>query len=35
MPGPPDPAAALRQQFPTWTIWISDTGRWWAFGKPN
>lgn len=33
MPGPPDPAAAIREQFPGWTIWVSDTGRWWAFEK--
>ena len=30
MPGPPDPAAALRDQFPGWTLWVSGTGRWWA-----
>ena len=30
MPGPPDPAAALREQHPGWTIWVSGTGRWWA-----
>jgi hypothetical protein len=32
MPAPSDPAA-LREQFPSWTLWISDTGRWWAFEK--
>jgi len=30
MPGPPDPTAALREQFPGWTLWVSGTGRWWA-----
>ena len=30
MPGPPDPAAVIRQQYPRWTLWISGTGRWWA-----
>jgi hypothetical protein len=30
MPGPPDPAATLRDQHPGWTLWISGTGRWWA-----
>jgi hypothetical protein len=29
MPVPCD-AAAIRAQFPGWTIWISGTGRWWA-----
>jgi hypothetical protein len=33
MPRPPDPAAAIRQQFPGWTLWISGTGRWWASPK--
>jgi hypothetical protein len=28
MPGPPDPAAALGEQHPGWTIWLSGTGRW-------
>jgi hypothetical protein len=31
MPAPPDPAAVIRQQHPGWTIWVSDTRRWWAF----
>ena len=30
MPGPPDPAATMREQFPGWTLWVSGTGRWWA-----
>ena len=29
MAGPQD-AAAIKQQFPGWTIWVSGTGRWWA-----
>jgi len=33
MPGPPDPAAALREQYPGWTLWVSGTGRWWASRK--
>jgi hypothetical protein len=33
MPGSPDPAAAIREEFPGWTLWVSDTRRWWAFGK--
>ncbi len=33
MPGPPDPATVIRQQYPGWTIWVSDTRRWWAFRK--
>jgi len=31
--GPPDHIAAIRQQFPGWNLWLSDTGRWWAFRK--
>jgi hypothetical protein len=27
---PSDPAAALRDQHPGWTLWVSGTGRWWA-----
>ncbi len=23
-------AAALSQEFPGWTLWVSGTGRWWA-----
>ena len=33
MPGPPDPAAVLREQYPCWTLWVSGTGRWWASRK--
>ena len=33
MPGLPDPATVIRQQYPGWTIWVSDTRRWWAFRK--
>jgi hypothetical protein len=33
MPGPPDSAAAIREQFPGWTLWVSGTGRWWASRK--
>lgn len=33
MPAPPDPVAAIRDQFPAWTIWVSDTRRLWAFRK--
>ena len=33
MPGPPDLTAALRDQYPGWTIWVSGTGRWWASRK--
>jgi hypothetical protein len=33
MPGPPDPAAMIREQYPGWTLWISGTGRWWASRK--
>lgn len=29
----PDLAAVIRQQYPGWTIWVSDTRRWWAFRK--
>ncbi|MEU8800525.1 hypothetical protein [Spirillospora sp. NPDC048819] len=25
-----DPAAALEERFPTWWVWVSDTGAWWA-----
>jgi hypothetical protein len=30
MPALPDHAAALSQEFPGWTLWLSGTGRWWA-----
>ncbi len=30
MDGTPDPAAAIREQYPGWTLWLSGTGRWWA-----
>jgi len=30
MSSPPDHAAALSQEFPRWTLWVSGTGRWWA-----
>jgi hypothetical protein len=33
MPGPPDPAAVIRQQYPGWILWVSGTGRWWASRK--
>ena len=33
MPEPPDAAAAIREQFPGWTLWVSGTGRWWASRK--
>jgi hypothetical protein len=23
-------AAALSEEFPGWTLWVSGTGRWWA-----
>ncbi len=26
----PDLAAALTDEFPGWTLWLSGTGRWWA-----
>ncbi len=28
MPALPDHAAALSQEFPGWTLWLSGTGRW-------
>lgn len=33
MPGRADPATAIRDQFPGWTLWVSGTGRWWASPK--
>ena len=30
MPALPDHAAALSQEFPGWTLWLSGTVRWWA-----
>ena len=33
MPGPPDPATMIGEQYPAWTIWVSGTGRWWASRK--
>jgi hypothetical protein len=30
MPTVPYHVAALSQEFPGWTLWLSGTGRWWA-----
>jgi hypothetical protein len=30
-----DPVAAIRNEFPSWALWHSGTGRWWASFRPD